>query len=684
MTLKLESKPADYKPPSWGKVEALLRDLKAERQPRIDKIKDIKKARRNQWNDVVQKLPAAYRNLPIVVGETDIPEMISRITGLVAKGEPLVEVMPPSGRMADLHKAAKEEARLQALRIGIQDQQDRDVWFMGIDSQAAWGESWISVWVEGKKYFGEKYKRGEQEKGEDYSGRVKKMMTEDGIPIRMEDHDPQTIFPLWDARQRLQKLIIESEHPIYEIEDVYGYTAHKNADGEVLDWNKKALGEARVPSDQRSGNVGNGVDITHDNLSSGGGSGAPAGKTVKKVIYMDDFCCRVFLDTHPVETWQHDYGAVPMFYAAAKQSSDRDPAFATEGVADVALVVAKQMVFFAAAMASSAYMHGFPTAFLRNPSMGMLDPKTGKPLTRTMNLGGMNVLGPQEEIEFPMLNAHMGPDFMKAMDMLSGKLDSTTLGGFNKALGTDMAGYALAQVRSMQMSVLGTMYANAKRQWRKIYYFLRHIIKHDLKGGIVLRGAVDETDDGEQFRPILDYGPDDTTEFAIEVHIPEGIMQDEMAERKSAIELGQAGYWSPRRVMEATGVDDPAQELEEIATGRLLNSPMADEMKLNLAMQMIAERMQATQQATNTPFNQMLDAAKGQVLGAGMPQNQGAGPQNALPGGEPMQQNPGPATPLQGGPTTGPGGGAGGQGATGIPQIPGGVSGGNPPAGAPG
>lgn len=686
MTLALSRKPADYRVPTWGKVQPLLQQLKAERKPRLDKIQEVKRARRNEWNDIVEKIPAAYRKLPFVLGDSDIPEMISRIAGLVAKSEPMPEVLPPSGRLADQHKAAKEEALLHGLRITIQDQQDRDTWSMGIDAQAAWGESWISVWVDSSYFKDEKYHRGKDEKGEDYAARMKHHMSIDGVPIRMEDHDPQTVFPQWGDKETLKKVLIETEHSIYEIEDIFGYVGTTEMDGKTVDWSKRSVGQAQVPPDERSLTLSDN-DISHDRgIREHSSTSHDAGRTVKKVVYMDEFACVVFLDGKRVEKWEHGYGCVPMFYAAGKQTSDRDPAWMTQGVADVALVIARQMVIYSAALASTAFLTGFPTPFVKNPMTGATNPTTGLPLGRDFKLGQINMLGANEEIEFPFLNAHMGEDFYRTLDLLSDKLSSATLGSFNKALGTDIAGYALAQVRSMQMAVLGTLYTNARRQWRKIYYFFRHLIREDLKGGVVLRGAIDETDDGDQFRPIMEYGPDETTDFAIEVTLEEGIIQDEMAERKSAMELGQAGYWSPRRVMEKTGVEDPALEQQEISTHRMLNSPASDEIILNLAMQMASERFAAQQQqSTNTPFNQALQQVKDQAAGTGQPINQGAEPGNALPGGQPMQQNPAPATPLAGGPTAGPpaGGPSSGQQAMGIPGIPGGVKGGNPPAGMP-
>lgn len=680
--------PKGYRPPRWREVEPLLKQLKAERRRRIDQIKALKKARRNEWNDTVQKLPAAFRNLPIVVGDASIPEMIARITGIVAKGDPSFEVLPPSGRMADVHKAAQEEKRLQALFMGIQDQQDRDVFRMGVDAQCAWGESWISVWEDGS-YFDDRYKRQESEEGEvedaaDYVKRYRKMMLEDGIPIILEDHDPQTVFPLYGKRQRLEKVLIESEHPIYEIQDVFGYESKIQPGGERAEWSKKMLGDADVPQESRSGSSGD-VDITHDLGFTITGDSEPSAKTVKRVVYMDPWCTVVFLDGEKVEQRIHGYGRVNIWPAYGKTTSDRDPAWATQGIADAALVIARQMVLFSAALASNAYLHGFPTGFIRNPSAGVLDPKTQMPTARPIRLAELNILGPNEEIEFPFLAAHMGPDFNSALDMLSGKLDSLTLGAFNRALDSEAAGYAIAQVRSMQLSVLSTVYSSLTRQLKGIAYFLRYLVKTRLKGGVTLPGAVEENEDGEQFRPVLDYSPEDCTDFPIEVHIPEGVSQDQMAERKSALELHQAGIWSKRRTMEETGVDDPAAEQEEISTTRMLDSPMADQIVLTLAQQLIAERTMAVTQATNTPFAQQLEAAKQQVLGngAGMPINQGAGPMNALPGGQPMQQNPAPDTPLAGGPMTGPTGGDTSMAAAGVPQIPGGVKGGQPlPAGA--
>lgn len=677
--LKFEKRPEHYQPPKWSEVHSLLGALKKERKPRIDRIWELKRARRNQWNDTVKKLPEAFRELPFVVGESDIPDMISRIVGLTAKNEPMPEVMPPSPRAADVNKAAKEEARLHALRIEIQDQLDVDVYRMGIDQQAAWGESWISVWPEAGYFDDDDYKRGEDEDADEYSERFERKMAADGVPIRYEYHDPQTVYPVWGDRGRLAKVILESEHAMYEMRDVHGYRKMRSADGKKERWDKWTIGAARVPQEQGRATLE--VDIDHDNQINVTADSSPPGETVTKTIYCDPFVCIVYLDGDEVERWEHDTGYVPIFYAAGKQNSDKDPAWNTEGIADVALVLAQKLVLWSALLTANGWVNGMPTPFLKGAaaSMNLVD-MNGKPITRSIKLGKINLLAPQEEIEFPMLDARMGEDFHRNMEYLSQKLQSATLGAFDKALGTDIAGYALAQIRAMQMAVLDTLNANSKRQWRKIYYFQRHIIRKYFKAGIMLRGAIDEDDEsGEQYRPNLKYGPADCTDFPIEVHIDQGIVQDELAMRKSAIEMGQAGYWSDRRVMEETGVTDPQQEKAEINSGRMLNSPAADQLVLNLAMQMVTERFSAATQAQNTPFNQALQQVKEQMFPptAGMPGATAGEPVNANPGGQPIAQNPAPDAPQQGGPTAGPpaGGPAPSQQALGLPGIPGGVKG---------
>ena len=746
--------PKGYAPPSWEQVSKLLTQLKVARQPVNDRIWEAKRAQRGDWEEVLKIIPSAYRKMTMPQDLPQIRDMLQRVTGLISKSPPNPEVMPPSFRPPDVRKASKEEARLNAMRVAIEDQQNRPTYAMGIAAQVSYGESYISVWSDPTRMAeedgedsqdsegcpecgascdecgpdchcqdgppvasakdggddesgestaddetgagettGNSYKRGKNESGAKYSQKYRDTMLRRGIPIVFHDHDPQTVYPLVADRERLALVIVESEHQPYEINVGMGYSAVKDPDGKVREWLKTGTvwSEPFVPDEGRRQGSTEIVDHNHDNGTPNTTSGKPT-KPHKKTMFMDPWTYQCYLDGILVEEWRHNWGIVPMFIAAGEQTSDRDPRYASAGIADGALAVAKQIVFFSAVLASNAMQHGWPTPFVRNPSSGLIDPVTGSPLTRKIHLGEMNMLGPGEDIEFPYLQSHMMPDFFRHMDYLTSQLEGATLSNFGKAIGSDIAGYAIAQIRAMQMSVLSQIYTNASRQWRQIFAFLRWMIRTEFPGGVWLPGAVDETEDGTQYRPILEYSAQDCTEFAINVHIEEGIPQDEMAERKSSLEMVQGGLWSKRRAMERTGVEDPSLESDEISTDRLLGSPAFDQLVLQLATQLAAERYVATRQDESSPFSQALDAARQKLLGAPPPggsppppggsppagagtfANQGAQPVNANPGGQPIQQNPpAPPPPQPGGPSQGPPAEGIPLGSLGIPGIPGGV-----------
>ena len=666
--LKPVTRPDGYQPPSFEDVSALLATIKKQRQPVIDRIWDMKRARRGQWDDVLRHIPAAYRKMLLPPDLPQLRDMINRVAGLVAKEEPNVEVMPPSGSPATVEKASKEEARLFAMRQQIADQQDRDPYAMGIDAQIAWGEGWTGVYPDPRRLDDPDYERGKDEDADTYKGRYKNLMADGGVPICIDDFDPQTVFPMFSDRSRLAVCIVESEHLGLDIEVGMGYHPVKGEDGKTVEWLKHGhtLSEPYVASDARAGGDGRAIDTTHDRGTTAGATALD--RAIRKIMYFDPWIYQCYLDGVLVEEWEHNYGIVPMFPALGAQTSDRDPGWQSHSIIDPALAIAKQVVMFSAIIASNAMQHGFPTPFLKNPSHGLVDPH-GQPLTRAVKFGDMNLLGAQEEIIFPFLEGAQMPQFFQYMDYLNGVMEASTLSNFGKAIGSDIAGYAIAQIRSMQLSVLAPIYKNAERQWRKIYYFLRHIVKTTFPAGLFLRGAVEENDDGAQFRPILEYAKGDCTEFSIAVKIKQGIAQDEMAERKSALEMKEAGVWSRRRVMEKTGVEDPNAESQEIDTERALNSPASDQIIIQMAAEIVTERLAATRQQSSTPFGQALDQAKKTYMGGGGQfQTQGAGPANALPGGQPMDQNPAPPAPQQGGPSAGPS-----LGDMGVPGTPGGV-----------
>lgn len=637
--LEVVDRPEGYEPPSFETVQSILEVLKRNRQPVIDRIWEVKKARRGEWEEVVRKIPRAYRKMLIAPDLPQLRDFMQRVVGLIQKNEPMPEVTPPSPHDRDVRAAAKEEARLHGLRIQIEDQQDRPIYSMGVDAQAIWGESWISVWPDPARMRDPAYKRGSEESAGEYKKRYQNLMADGGVPIVMDDHDPQTIFPFWRDRPRLGLVILESEHEAIDIELGYGYKPVTNEDG-TREWvlTGHAIGEAYVTRDYRAG--GGVSDPTHDRSPQSSGV-SPIANSVKKHIYIDCWTYQMYLDGILVEEWEHGFGCVPMFPAYGEQTSDRDPAWASVGIADASLAVAKQVVMWTAILSSSGMMRGFPTPFLKNPESGLVDPLTGEAITRQVQIGEMNLMGLNEDIVFPYLQANTTGDFRATLDWLMAQLEQSTLSNFGKAVGTDIAGYAVAQIRSMQTSILSTIYTNARRQWRKIFYFLRHLIVTMFPFGLTLRGAIETDDEGNQYRPIMQYGKKDTTEFTISVHITEGIPQDEIAEGKAAIEKMQSGVWSRRRTMEKTGVEDPAQEADEIDTDRVLGSPAADEVVLQLAMQIASERHVATRQDLSSPFYQALEQAKQKQLGGpGQFANQGGLPENADEAG-PLNQREG-------------------------------------------
>lgn len=689
--LDRDKRPAEYAPPQWEKVQSVLTELRLNRQAKIDHLRDVKDAVRDNWASTLRQIPAAYRQVTPPLGFPDIDDMLHRVVGTISKQQLMVEVMPPSGMIADVRKAAGEEKRLHAVRIQVQDQQDQDTYGLGIHSQCAWGESWLVVMPDPHCLNDEELQRGKDESAKDYEKRYAHTTAYGRIPIRMDMVDPQTVRHMYSA-DRLAVLAIETEHTMLDIELGLGYKPIKtSADGKIREWafKGKTLSEGYVTSPDAPDGTASGPVIVDRDMGQKQ-DGRPQGAKCNSVVYLDQWTYQRYLDGVLVEQWEHNYGAVPAFPAYAQRSSDRDPGWSSRGIIDGAITIAKQIIYFSAIMAANAAQHGWPTPFLKNPEHGLVHPITGAPLTRTVVLGEMNLLGPEEDITFPFLNAQMMPDFFKNMDFLLKRLEDMTMQGFGRDVGPDTSGYAVAQLRAMYSSMVSGVYTEACRQWRKAFYMTRHIVKETFPAGMYLRGAV-ETKEVEgvgevQYRPELEYSKEHCTDFSIEVHIPEGILQDQMAERKSAIEMVQSGLWSKRRAQEETGVEDVVAENDEIGRDRILNSPAADQQVLTMAMAIAAERYQMTRQDMSGPFAQALQAAQQQLAGpaGGTPgapapggfQNQDAQPANALPGGQPVDQNPTPAAPQQGGPTAGPTGAS--QQEMGIPGIPGGVPGGQP------
>lgn len=683
-------RPPGYKPPNFKEVSALLEELREARAFKIAEFQELKRARQDKWDSLLAQIPASFRKMAPMMGFPDLAEMGDRIAGLIARNDPIVEVVPPSGRQEDIRAAAAEESRLHALRVSIEDQQQRPVYQLGIHSLVNLGESWIAAmpdptrlaYPEDDEEEGESpgFKRKEDESAEDYVKRYKQQMVDGNLPIAHIDFDPQTVFPFY-AGNRLAVVIVEQEHTIHDIKLGLGYKPLKNAEGKTVEWAKSGatLSEGYVPEGEAV--VGAVVDTTHDNPAVSVGSSRGSGRKVKRVIYFDCWVVQTYLDGILVEQWVHNRGYVPVFPALAGQSGDREPGMESRAVIHGALGIARQLVLWAAMLTANAKLHAYPTPFLRNPEHGITAWQTREPAARQVRLGELNFLGPNEEIEFPYLNANMGADFYRNLDFLIKRFEGISLNSWGANLSPEMSGYAIAQVRALQSSILGPVYRGTAAQWRGIFAADRDIIKNEFPSGVFLRGAIETVErDGQeyQFAPIQTYSEKDATDFTINVDIDEGIIQDELALRKSALEMHQGGAWSMRRVREETGVEDPAQEQDEIDIERLMNSPAMDQQVITLAMAMAAQRLTLSQK--KSPFTQALEQAQQQILGVaagdGQFANQGSEPVNAAPGGQPIQQNPPINAPQQGGPMAG----APPLEQLGVAGIPGGVEGGTPPA----
>lgn len=682
-------KPERYAPPDWRKVQVLARQLRDERQAYFDRVSEIKRALRGDWETVLRQIPDSYKR---VAPKPDVPQlrdMLRRIVGRIAKDPVQFQVISPSGRVDDIRRASAEETRLSAIRPAIEAQQDMPIYTLAIDSQCAWGESWISCWPDPSAIKRSNYTRGKDEDAKNYTARVQQALSQH-VPIKMLVHDPQTVLPFM-TEEGVAFVIIETEHTASAIQLGLGYRAITDTEGKTLEWLRdETLGYGLVSLSQVQAPL-DGQPLDRDTgllPASWSGDSQNARRRVRSHIYCDPWVYQRYLDGVLVEQWEHNFGFVPVFPAWAIVSSEADSRFRSAGIIDSALVVAKQIVYYAAVLASNAAQHGWPTPFIKNAQFGLTTNLGQQVQTRPIYFGQANLLAPGEDIVFPFLNAQMMPDFFKYLEMLMQAFEGTTLGSFRGSINSDTSGYAVAQVRAMQETLLAPIYQETKRQWRQIGYFWRHMVKNLFKAGIYLPGAVEVVEvEGEehQYRPILEYSSEHVTDFIIETEISAQILQDEIAERKSALEMLQTGIWSPRRVMEVTGVDDPVREAEEIATWRLLNSPAADQVVLQMAMAIAAERYQATQQQMSSPFYQELEKAKQQVLNAannqGQTPPQPGNPMNANPGGQPVQQNPPIPAPQQGGPMQGPTPSTGlRMRDLGVPQLPGGVAGGQTPA----
>lgn len=639
--LRYFRKPEDYQPPKYGEIETELRRLKIERQHFLDREWKVKQGLRGQWDDVVNTVPTAFRKLLLTPDLPQMRDMVFRISGMIRKRPIRIDVHPPEPRPAAVKKAAEEEKRLNAIPKQIAEQKGRDTYAMGIDSQVRYGESWISVWPDPRRMEHPGFKRKPGETAATYNRRYKHLAAHQGLPLSIDDHDPASVYPRYIDDDSLGFVIVETEHSLSDINIGMGYKPLKGVDGKVTSWvpRGRTLSQPFLSSETPNGNRT--VDVDHDTQGMRGDAPVVE-KPVKKIVYMDPWCYQLWLDGVLVEEWEHNCGQAPMFRAYGADEADRTPGYESHGLIEPAMKIAEQVIYFATIMATSAALYGYKTPFVENAQYGLTRNAGGTaPATREIKLGEINLLHLNEKIVFPLQEGSMGSEFLQYMDFLNGQLGESTLSNFGSALGSDMAGYAIAQIRSMQMSSLAPVYRNAERQWCQISYFIRYLVKKGYVPPLYMYGAVEEDGEGQQFRPIKEYKKSDVTEYPISATIDEGIPQDEIAERKSALEMNQGGVWSLRRAMEKTGVEDPQLEVEEIRLDALRSSDGYSQLVLSMAAQLMAERQQAVSEATGgTPFMQALERAKSFMGGGGQFQNQGGAPVNANAAGTPMNQQP--------------------------------------------
>ena len=111
--IEVAPRPAGYKPPTFREVSSLLEELRQSRSKKFSEIAELKRAREDNWDNLLKEIPASFRKMAPMMGFPDLAEMGDRIAGLITRNDPVIEVIPPSGRQEDIRKAAAEEVNKQ-------------------------------------------------------------------------------------------------------------------------------------------------------------------------------------------------------------------------------------------------------------------------------------------------------------------------------------------------------------------------------------------------------------------------------------------------------------------------------------------------------------------------------------------------------------------------------------------
>ena len=654
--------PEDYKSPSYEVVVNTRDRLRERLRPFHTRVTEVKQGRRGIWDDVLRQIPPAWRP---IIGEIDVPQFrdtIQRVSGIVGRSRPTVRIRPPTTNTVDHNKADHEEKCLNALIRTLEQQQNRPaIHQLGYDGQVAYGLSAISLVPDPDALDDFEMARGDDEDAASYMKRTDDILIEH-IPLILTDHDPQTLFWGYSDRERIAFVIEESDHEIWEIETHLGYTAIRDEEGSAQEWvySGKTLSEAIIIPE-----VATALGTTHSGVQGGVRSShaTASGQTIRKLVYIDEFSYKMWLGSVLVEEWQHDFGLVPYFFAWGEQSSDRDPAWASIGIADAALTITKQIVMWTAIITANGSRHAWPTPFMKSNRVRAEDPLTGQLATVPIKIGEINVIGLEEDVYFPYLQgAQTNPDFKANLDWLLEQLDLVSLQNFGRAIGTDISGYAVNQIREMQLAILSSVYNNAKKQWTDIASFLRVLVDRLFPSGLVIPGAKETNEDDMEAWPNLTYGEREITNFELDVEIEMSIPQDDFRVRESAANMVQAGLWSTDTAMREIGVENPQKEMEKINRDRFLALPQVQEFAFAIAQEFVMEKVQNVQQAENTPLSQLLGQSRDEYMGASpnpnmgpFPENSEMGiPQNQLPnkagvvgshgGGQPGNSGGGPIT----------------------------------------
>lgn len=539
--------------------ENYIREMKSDRELHFAALhKQIRACRSLRYFEHDVDIPDAYKTTTKKVYQPLVPDVLLRVVAALTDKDPIIRV-PPSGQTETAqNRSSLMERFTSAMLRRLQEEANRRVLDMGIDSACGSGMGvWKSLY-QSEAWDGEPRRRRKQGKeliependGDEptykryweyedaggYNERREDWRKSAPMPITWHDLDPLCYLPVMHGN-KVEEVLEVTQRRLIPAMKAFG--VRRRDDGK---FEKLRVGESFPESEANSARV------------------------VTCIEHWDSTHVTYVLDNEIVDQVKHGYPELPYFHFAGFSTSGPKPEHQYQSIIENFRHLVPHYDRLLTMTMSWAFLSAWPY-LVADPGadLGQVDG-----LAPPVSIAGIQpgaILSGVKVMELPGVNKSLE----MVLQMFQSFIDRSSIAAVMYGQGAGISsGYMARELLTAAQMVYRPIIKEAMSALVRLVRFWWKVIELKHKTGLYVWG--DSSTQGA--RDWLKLSPEDINGYyAVEAEMEPLLPSDEVIQGQYASAMVQGGLWSRRRGMEHVGVEDPEGENRQILVERFRDHP---------------------------------------------------------------------------------------------------------------